>query len=182
MSPARGRHTPGPQPRSRCALVAALDAHARARCPVGLGVAACARERRAWSRAPRPLSHHITRDPRAPRASSCQTPPRAAHRTTGMQRLATTMIVCTMVCTTAATSLQRLRGGGKALKTEEDKALYALGCNVGRQIGYACTRPAFKVGRRAQGERLLSRRYAAHDFSGSNLESAATWTALILQR
>ena len=54
-----------------------------------------------------------------------------------MQRLATAMIVCTMVCSTTATSLQHLRGGGKALKTEEDKALYALGCNVGRQIGYA---------------------------------------------
>lgn len=35
----------------------------------------------------------------------------------------------------AATSLLALRGGGKQLKTDDDKALYALGCNVGRQIG-----------------------------------------------
>ena len=34
----------------------------------------------------------------------------------------------------AATSLLALRGGGKQLKTDDDKALYALGCNVG-QIG-----------------------------------------------
>ena len=50
-----------------------------------------------------------------------------------MQRL--TMMMALTVSTTQATSLLHLRGGGKALKTDEDKALYALGCNVGRQIG-----------------------------------------------
>ena len=47
-----------------------------------------------------------------------------------------TGLLCTaLLASASATSLLSLRGGAIKLKTDDDKALYALGCNVGRQVG-----------------------------------------------
>jgi len=46
------------------------------------------------------------------------------------------LLVCALAATPAgATLLLDLRGGASKLKTDDEKSLYALGCNVGRQIG-----------------------------------------------
>ena len=50
-----------------------------------------------------------------------------------MARMACSSLLL-MLSSASARSLLSLRGG-MALETEDQKALYALGCNVGRQVG-----------------------------------------------